>query len=140
MTFVGIFSDYELLSFFERISLCGRLYLDYQSYNSQFRQPNIRTKERDIRGSDYTGPDRGEVFLTTYDESQILPSVGLHLSYRPFWKVVLHAEIFYSHGFVPHSRLEFEYTDLDLPQPSADYVGNGTSITYAFGLGFRLWE
>ncbi|MCF6332998.1 MAG: hypothetical protein L3J11_06915, partial [Draconibacterium sp.] len=96
-------------------------------------------KVRDIK-TNYSGPDRGETFLTTYDKWQLLPSVGLSLSYRPFWKVVLHAEAFYSHGFVAHSRLEFEYTDLEVEQPTAEFIGNGTSFTYAFGLGFRLWE
>ena len=136
----GIFGTYDLVNLWQKVSLSSKVYIDYQSFNSQSQEPNVRTKRGNINGGGYMGPDRGERFLTTYDEWQILPSEGLHLSYRPFWKVVLHAEIFYSHGFVPHSRLEVEYTDLEVPQPTAEYVGNGTSITYTFGLGFRLWE
>lgn len=96
-------------------------------------------------GSVAYGPDpnnnfEGVAIVETFEGHQVLPSIGCRVSIRPFWKVWLFADMFYSFGHKTYQRLYFDYSYAGVPQPRAEVHTNGSGLVKAVGIGIRFWD
>jgi len=82
----------------------------------------------------------GSIFVETYEGGQILPSFGLRLSLRPFWKVWIFGDLFYSFGHKTHQRLYFDYSYKGVPQERAEWHSQGSGFVKTIGIGIQLWD
>jgi hypothetical protein len=82
----------------------------------------------------------GSIFIETFDGGQVLPSLGLRLSLRPFWKVWIFGDLFYSFGHKTHQRLYFDYSYKGVPQQRAEWHSQGSGFVKTIGIGIQLWD
>lgn len=82
----------------------------------------------------------GSIYVETYEGGQILPSLGFRVSLRPFWKVWIFGDLFYSIGHRTHQRLYFDYSYKDVPQQRAEWHSNGSGFVKTIGIGIQLWD
>lgn len=82
---------------------------------------------------------RGRGFYHPIERVSIIPAVGVNLDWNMFWRFHLKLDLYYSQGYSPHSKLTYEYTIDDVPQPTGKWVADGTGFFFAAGLGYKLW-
>lgn len=82
----------------------------------------------------------GSIFVETFDGGQILPTLGLRLSIRPFWKFWIYGDLSYSLGHKTYQRLYFDYTYKGVEQPRAEWHSQGSGLIKSIGIGIQLWD
>jgi hypothetical protein len=88
------------------------------------------------------GPDYFEtmpIYAEAKSSFQLIPTLGIELSFIAFKKIEfsIHTQGFY--GFVPYQSMYFNYTYKGLSQNKAVFDASGTGIYFGVGLGYKLF-
>ncbi len=109
---------------------------------SLFLERSIVTGSAGVRAyiDNSLGPNfEGPIILEAFNNTQIIPALGLDIDWNFFWRLHLHANAYYAWGHKPFQKYYFEYTYDGVQQPTAEWHSDGTGLFTTIGLGFQLW-
>lgn len=132
----GLQLSWNMMTWKNRIKFGPYIRLDYESSNVQVEGVSY--------GSTYTVENnknyQGQVYVEPFAGGQILPSLGLSLSIRLFWKISFIGDMFWSFGHRTYQRMWFDYSYKGVPQPRAEWHTKGSGFVKTLGIGIQIWD
>lgn len=132
----GLQANWNVWRYKKYVTLSPFLRIDYEKNDVQISGLTNSTNYLPDPQNNY----EGSIFVETYEGGQILPTLGLTLSLRPYWKIWIFGDLFYSIGHKTYQRLYFDYSYKGVMQPRAEWHSQGSGFVKSIGIGIDLWD
>jgi len=132
----GLQANWNILSYKKYVSVSPYLRIDYERNDVQISGLTNSFNYIPDPNNNY----EGSIFVETFNGGQALPSLGLRISLRPFWRIWIFGDVFYSIGNKTHQRYYFDYSYKGIPQERAEWHSQGSGFVKTIGIGIQLWD